>query len=143
MATAFASQPRPELIYSAGGPGIPAVEFLPLAEAAPAIPGEAVAVPATGSARRPPQILLGTLSDLGFRVTKAIEVQVRTDAATVVASWPAIAEFGTGSSTSEACEDLGRTVAELYRSLDADRDRLGPDLARVRALLQGYLVPRR
>jgi hypothetical protein len=95
------------------------------------------------STHRPERILLGTLGDLGFRVIKPIVVNLEPRDTTVVASWLEIDEFGTGSSTSLAAEDLGRTVAELYRSLHNDQDKLGPDLRRVWVTLQEHILPRR
>jgi len=92
---------------------------------------------------RPDRLLLGTLSDLGFRVIKPIEVQIEGHEGGVVASWPQIEEFGTGVSVSYAVEDLGRTVAELYRTLHLDQGRLGPDLQDVWEKLQEFVVPRR
>lgn len=92
---------------------------------------------------RPEQILLGTLGNLGFRFIKPITVQLENRETEVVASWPEIDEFGTGTSMSSATEDLGRTVAELYRTLKNDQDNLGPDLERVWLKLQEHVVPRR
>lgn len=92
---------------------------------------------------RPERISLGTLSDQGFRVIKPIAVQIETRGDSVVASWPEVEEFGTGASTSYALEDLGRTVAELYRTLQLDETRLGPDLESVWGKLKEYVVPRR
>jgi hypothetical protein len=88
----------------------------------------------------PSRILLGTLSAPGHRVVKAIPVNLSLEEGMVVASWRDADEFGTGASMSSALEDLGRTVAELYESLDADKDRLGPDLVRIRGLLHEYVL---
>lgn len=92
---------------------------------------------------RPTQILLGTLNDLGFRVVRAIPVRLETHEDSVVACWQDIDEFGTGASMSSACVELGRTLSELYRSLEADEGRLGPDLQRVWAVLKEYVVRRK
>jgi len=92
---------------------------------------------------RPEQILLGTLGNLGFRFIKPIIVQLENREGVVVASWPEVDEFGTGTSMSSATEDLGRTVAELYCSLKADQANLGPDLERVWLKLQEHVVSRR
>jgi hypothetical protein len=92
--------------------------------------------------RRPKQILLGTINHCDFRVVKPIPVRVDVRGETVIASWREVDEFGTGKSTSLACDDLGHTVAELYNSLKADESRLGPDLARVWAVLRAYVVSR-
>jgi hypothetical protein len=70
-------------------------------------------------------------------------VQIGSDCETVTAIWREADEFGTGDSVFDACEDLGRTVAELYRSLEADELRLGPDLQRVWHLLKEYVAPQR
>jgi len=96
-----------------------------------------------GPARRPDRILLGTLSDQGFRVIKPIAVSLEVRDDSTIASWPAVDEFGTGASISNAVEDLGRTVAELYRTLQLDAARLGPDLHAVWEKLQEFVVPRR
>jgi hypothetical protein len=93
--------------------------------------------------RRPKQILLGTINHCDFRVIKPIPVRVDVRGETVIASWREIDEFGTGKSTSVACDDLGHTIAELYNSLQAGESRLGPDLARVWGVLRRYVVPRR
>ena len=102
-----------------------------------------VAVRKSRPRQRPNQILLATLSTSGFRMLQAIPAQLRYDATGVTASWEEIDEFGTGSSMSAACEDLGRTVAELYRSLREEQGNLGPDLQQVWSKLQDYLAPRR
>ncbi|HSY31870.1 MAG TPA: hypothetical protein VLA42_07765 [Verrucomicrobiae bacterium] len=69
-----------------------------------------------------------------------VHLDVRGD--TVIASWRKIDEFGTGTSSSLACDDLGHTIAELYLSLKADEPRLGPDLARVWGVLKEHVMHR-
>lgn len=69
-----------------------------------------------------------------------MHVDVRGE--TVIASWRELDEFGTGKSTSLACDDLGHTVAELYRSLKGNESRLSPYLARVWDALREYVEPR-
>lgn len=91
---------------------------------------------------RPTRLLLGTVNDRGFRVIKAVPVDLEFRGDMVVASWSQIEEFGTGKSTSLACEDLGRTIAELYGSLEADQSHLGLDLADVWRTLQEYVARR-
>jgi hypothetical protein len=95
------------------------------------------------SKHRPAEILLGTLSDLRFRVIKPIPVSLEAPEGGVIAYWLEIDEFGTGTSTSSSAEELGHTVAELYRSLCSEQDKLGPDLQQVWAKLQEYIAPRR
>jgi hypothetical protein len=93
-------------------------------------------------ASRPSKLLLGTINHAKFRVIKAIPINVESRGKTVIASWREVDEFGTGRSTSLACDDLGRTIAELYVSLKADEPRLGPDLANVWNVLRKYVVMR-
>jgi hypothetical protein len=91
---------------------------------------------------RSTKLWLGTLNTLQFRVLRAIPVQLNYGESGVVASWDEIDEFGTGDSASSACVELSRTVAELYRSLQQEQERLGPDLQRVFSKLQEYILPR-
>jgi hypothetical protein len=90
--------------------------------------------------RRRTHILLGTINHADFRVIKAIPVHLDMRGATVIASWRQVDEFGTGKSSSQACDDLGHTIAELYVSLKADASRLGPDLAKVWGILREHVV---
>jgi len=122
-----AEQPPAEAISSVGGPVVRPLFGLRVVRPEEMEP-------------RPVHVLLGTLSTLGFRVIKAIPVILRTEGSTVIASWRDIDEFGTGASMSSACEDLGRTIVELFVSLKADSDKLGPDLKRVWGLLQQHVV---
>jgi hypothetical protein len=91
---------------------------------------------------RPKHILLGTINHCDFRVVKPIPVHLDVRGNTVIASWRKIDEFGTGASSSLACDDLGHTIAELYLSLKADEPRLGPDLARVWGELKEHVMQR-
>jgi len=97
-------------------------------------------VPVRTQAQRPKELLLGTINHCDFRVTKAIPVHLDVRGDTVIASWRQIDEFGTGKWTSLACDDLGHTIAELYVSLQADESHLGPDLAKVWAVLKEHVV---
>lgn len=95
-----------------------------------------------GREGRPKHILLGTINQCKFRVVKPIPVRIEARGRTVIASWREVDEFGTGKSTSLACDDLGHTVAELYVSLEREESRLGPDLAKVWGVLKQYVVRR-
>jgi len=92
--------------------------------------------------RRPKHILLGTINHCDFRVIKPIPLHLDVRGNTVIASWRQIDEFGTGTSTSLACDDLGHTIAELYLSLKADEPRLGPDLQKVWGVLKEHVMRR-
>ncbi|SRR6266568_1601693 len=91
---------------------------------------------------RPKHLLLGTINHCEFRVIKPIPVHLDVRGNTVIASWRQIDEFGMGNSSSLACDDLGHTIAELYLSLGADAPRLGPDLAKVWAVLKQHVMRR-
>jgi hypothetical protein len=96
----------------------------------------------SGREGRPKHILLGTINHGDFRVVKPIFVHLDVRGNTVIASWRRVDEFGTGKSSSLACDDLGHTIAELYVSLEADQPRLGPDLAKVWSVLKEHIVRR-
>jgi hypothetical protein len=118
-------------------------EAISSSEGRPAIrllPSPHVVTPDTRPEAQHNELLLGTLSKLGFRVVKAIPVKLEKQGDIVIASWQDADEFGTGTSMSSACEELGRTVAELYGSLRAEKDNLGADLMRVWKLLQEHVV---
>lgn len=132
--SAFATQPRPEILPRPDK----GFEVLPFESPRHLFLG----VELKPSRFRPHQILLGTVNDTDFRVIRAIPVRLEYRDGSVVANWDEVEEFGTGQSVSAACEDLGHTLAELYRSLQADRERLGPDLERVWSVLQNYLTRR-
>jgi len=141
MATAarpILAQPKPEVVQTPASYG---VKIVPFRGPTPYVDSPLVYEPQ--SQHRPKQVLLGSLADPGFRVVKPIQVYLESREDAVVASWREIDEFGTGTSTSSAAEELGRTVAELYRSLQSDRDKLGPDLQRIWVKLQEHVVPRR
>ena len=87
-------------------------------------------------------MLLGTINHCQFHVVKPIPVLLDFRENITVASWQQVDEFGTGKSTSLACEDLGHTIAELYESLEADESQLGPDLRRVWNTLKEHVARR-
>jgi hypothetical protein len=74
---------------------------------------------------------LGTLGDGRFRVLRPLRVQISTENEDYIANASDIDEFGYGSSRAEAIRDLQRTIVALYLSLEADEERLGPDLRRI------------
>lgn len=90
----------------------------------------------------PDQILLGSLRDGRLRVKAPIVVRFTKENEDVIAEAPDLNEFGFAKNPSEALIDLQAAIAELYFTLERERDRLGPDLQRVWAALQGRIVPR-
>lgn len=88
----------------------------------------------------PNHILLGTLRDGRLRVQSPISVKLTKEDHHVIAEAIGLDEFGFGTNLAEAIRDLQRAIVELYFTLEAERNRLGPDLQRVRATLQAKLL---
>ena len=83
----------------------------------------------------PAEFMLDRLEDGRLSVVEAIAVRGTTEAGQVVLEAPEINEFGYGNTHSEALADLQAAIAELYFTLDADKERLGSDLRAVYATL--------
>ncbi len=83
----------------------------------------------------PREFTLGSMRDGRLRVVEPIEVVQKTEDGKCVVETPELNEFGFGDNLSEAIADLQAAIAELYFTLDAEQDRLGPDLAAVWATL--------
>jgi hypothetical protein len=90
----------------------------------------------------PNHILLSTLRDGSLRVQSPITVKITKENQHVIAEATELDEFGFGANLSEALRNLQRTLVELYFTLEAERDRLGPDLQRIWATLQDKLLRR-
>lgn len=78
---------------------------------------------------------LGSLRDGRLRVVESVEAVRTTEEGKCVVEAPELNEFGFGDNLSEAITDLQAAIAELYFTLEAEQDRLGPDLAMVWATL--------
>ena len=72
----------------------------------------------------PREFTLGSLRDGRLRVVEPIEVVQTAEDGKCVVETPELNEFGFGDNPSEA-------IAELYFTLNDEKDRLGPDLAAV------------
>lgn len=94
------------------------------------------------STELPNEILLGTLWDGRLRVQSPITVKITKENQHVIAEATELDEFGFGANLSEALRDLQRAIVELYLTLEEGKDRLSPDLQRVRATLQTKLSRR-
>ena len=75
------------------------------------------------------------MRDGRLRVVKPIEVVRTAEDGKCVVEARELNEFGFGDNFSEALADLQAAIAELYFTLEAEQDRLGPDLAAVWATL--------
>lgn len=92
---------------------------------------------------RPSRILFGAINHPRLRMKTPIPVDISAEGESVVASCSELEEFGYGPSLSEALDDFGRTVCQLYFSLDSEGDRLNENLKEIRSRLSRYLEPRR
>jgi len=88
----------------------------------------------------PRTIRLGSVPNARVRVLRPIPVELSHADGSVIASVPELEEFGQGDTSSDALNDLGFSLAELFLSLYQEESRLGPDLAQLLAKLRTYLV---
>ena len=84
----------------------------------------------------PLDFTLGALLDGRLRIRSSIAVTMKREADDFIAEAEELNEFGFGKSYSEAIEDLQRAIAELYFTLQAEGERLGPDLSAVWSTLK-------
>ncbi len=92
---------------------------------------------------RPTAVKFGALHDPCLRLLKPITLDISEgDDSEVVLSWLEIDEFGCGATTSDALVDFGQSLRELYHELHVDGVQLGPDLRRVKGVLDTYIEKR-
>ena len=84
----------------------------------------------------PDTVQLDTLLDAGLAVREPIAAIILEEDGQVVAEVAELNEFGFGDTPAEAITDLQNTIAELYRTLSAEQERLGPDLQPVWEVLR-------
>ncbi len=89
----------------------------------------------TATSAMPAEFALDRLEDDRLSVVEPIAVKRMTEAGQFVLEAPEINEFGYGDTLPEALADLQAAIAELYFTLDADKERLGSDLQAVHATL--------
>jgi hypothetical protein len=90
----------------------------------------------------PENFYFGGLHDPALKLQQPIPVRTERSAEGITVIWDEISEFGFGRTFSEAVEDFGRTVFELYKSLLEDDLVLGSDLIEVRNRLTAYIAVR-
>ena len=78
---------------------------------------------------------LDGLRDERLTVVEPFAIERTTDAGQCVLEATEINEFGFGENLAEAIADLQAAIADLYFSLEEERERLGRDLAKVWATL--------
>lgn len=93
-------------------------------------------------AAMPSTVMLGFLRDGRLRVRAAIEVVIEEAEGQIIAEAEELNEFGCGDNLTEAISDLQHAIAELYFSLEEDKDRLGPGLQKVWEVLQDKVEKR-
>ena len=104
------------------------------------VPGENVSL--VGVPSLPDRFTLGSLRDGRLRVVKPIDVVQMPMGGKFVVEAPELNEFGFGDGFSEAIADLQAAIAELYFTLETERNRLGPDLAAVWSKLDSLVKTR-
>ena len=88
----------------------------------------------------PRTILLGSIPSARVRVVRPIPVELSRDEESIVAAVAELEEFGQGETSSDALNDLGFSLAELFLSLHKNESRLGPDLVQLLGKLRTYLA---
>ena len=83
----------------------------------------------------PETFTLDSLRDGRLRVVEPFEVVPMLEGGKHVVEAPELNEFGFGDDLSEALSDLQAAIAELYFTLETDREQLGPDLTSVWVVL--------
>jgi hypothetical protein len=115
----------------------------PATPPAPAPPATPLAVaPGTAPAGLPPDFLVGSLHHPFLRLRRPVRLAVAQDEEFVAVSFDDIDEFGYGPYLTAAVEDWQQTIAELYLTLRAERERLGPAMADLWERLQTIIEAR-
>ena len=89
--------------------------------------------------KAPENVQFGLIRHPRLLVTRAIPVNVHRDGEVYVASWDQAEEFGYGSTRSDALEDFGKTIAQLFITLERETDTLGAHLQETLELLRAHL----
>ena len=86
------------------------------------------------------ELLFAPLVDARLKVHTPFAVRIINSGDGVSAHAAEIQEFGYGTNRGEALDDLARTIAELYFSLDSERGRLSSDLDGVLKSLEQHIT---
>ena len=84
-------------------------------------------------------IQFALIRDPEIRVILPIPVTIEHNGDTVVAAWSQADEYGYGENRSEALEDFGQSVSQLFRTLSSDEKALGSEMSRVLDLLRRHI----
>jgi hypothetical protein len=90
----------------------------------------------------PQTFFFGGMHDDVLQLRRPIPLRSERNTGGISVVWEEVSEFGHGDTFSEAVEDFGRTIFELYRTLLRDEVALGEDLLSVRRKLEDYISVR-
>ena len=88
------------------------------------------------------QLSLDSLPDSNIALLQPIPYLLLAEDGQIIAEAAELNEFGCGDTPAAAIADLQQTILELYRALEQDQDRLGPDLQSVWQTLQSKVARR-
>jgi hypothetical protein len=91
----------------------------------------------------PREILFAASVDQRLRFTRPLAVRLYREGDLYVAYSPDLEEFGTGDNLSLSLDDLSKTIAESFFSLEEMKERLGSDLQRQLGRLREFVEVRR
>ncbi len=109
----------------------------PLAE-----PGRLQVVGGPVPSATPDRLLLGGLRHPRLRLYRPVSLTVEREDEHVTVWSDLLEEIGYGPHLTAAVEDFQETVSELYFSLKAEQERLGPEMRRLWEMLQGMVDER-
>ena len=87
----------------------------------------------------PDPLSFAPMIDPRLKIRKSFKVRFHRCESGMTAYAEEIEEFGQGANSSEALIDLGKTIAELFFSLDAEADRLAAGLWSLRERLTEHI----
>jgi len=90
----------------------------------------------------PSEFVVGTLRHPVLRLRRPVRLAVAQDEEFVTVVLDEVDEFGYGPHLTAAIEDWQQTIAELYLTLQAERERLGPAMADLWERLQTVVEAR-
>lgn len=123
---------------------MPVIELHAEAQMSPSgvfVPPEGSRFVSTGPIQWPLGMQFGGPLDRGLRFKRPLPVQAYKDGLTYVVDCQLLEQFGSGSNMSEALDDFGKTISEMYFSLDEENasGRLGDDLVRQLQTLREFI----
>jgi len=88
----------------------------------------------------PDTFYLTTLQYSGLRLLEAVPLSARREGEHVVIVWDDLDEFGSAEHFTDALADFQISIAELFTTLTAEEQRLGPDLRATLQQLRRYIA---